>query len=98
MEKINADVVEIEEKHFIRIKNDGEEIKIPLSDDKPNNVKSAFNQLIRWVKESEFEIEVEGVGTDLISQVAKEYITQLNREIQGVRQEMKDLGLIEGCD
>lgn len=98
MEAINAAVVEIENKHFIRIKNDGEEIKIPLSDDKPIDVKSAFNQLIKWVKESKFEIEMEDVGTDLFSQAAKEYITQLNREILELRGEMEDLDLVESGD
>tara|TARA_R110001592_G_scaffold100244_2_gene284622 strand:+ start:2910 stop:3206 length:297 start_codon:yes stop_codon:yes gene_type:complete len=95
METISAEVVQIEEKHFILIKNTGEEISIPLSDDKPNDVKSAFNQLILWVKEKKFEIELGDVGTDLFSQVAKEYIVQLNREIQEVRGEMEDLGLVD---
>lgn len=95
METISAEVVEMEEKHFIRIENSDEEIKIPLSDDKPNDVKSAFNQLIMWVKESKFEIEMKDVGTDLFSLVAKEYITQLNREIQEIRGEMEDMGLVE---
>ncbi len=98
METIEAGVVEIEEKHFIRIMKAGEEIKIPLSDDKPNDVKSAFNQLIIWIKESKFEIEMKDLGTDLFSQVAKEYITQLNREIQEVRGEMEDLGLVVSAD
>jgi len=98
METIRAEVVQIEEKHFIRIKNTDEEISIPLSDDKPNDVKSAFNQLILWVKEKKFEVELGDVGTDLFSQVAKEYIVQLNREIQEVRGEMEDLGLVDIAD
>ena len=35
------------------------------------------------------------VGDDLFSQVAKEYVTQLNREIQEVHGEMKQYGLIK---
>lgn len=95
METIKAEVTEIEEKRFISMKNAGDEINIPLSDDKPNDVKSAFNKLILWIKEGEFKIELEDVGTDLFSLVAKEYITQLNREIQEVRGEMEDLRLVE---
>lgn len=95
METISAEVVEIEEKHFILIKNTDKDISIPLSDDKPNEVKSAFNQLILWVKEKKFKIELGDVGTDLFSQVAKEYIIQLNREIQEVRGEMEYLGLVD---
>jgi hypothetical protein len=98
METVKAAVVEIEEKHFIRIVNAGEEINIPLSDDKPNDVKSAFNRLIMWIKKGEVEIEIEEVGPDLFSQVAKEYINQLNREIQEVREEMEDLELVDGSD
>lgn len=94
MERINAQVVEIDEKHFIRIENAGEEVKIPLSDDKPKELKSAFNQLIIWIKKAELEIEMDEVAPDLFSQVAKEYITQLNQELQEVREEMNDLGLI----
>lgn len=94
MGTVDAAVVEIEEKHFIRIVKAEKEINIPLSDDKPNDVKSAFNQLIVWIKEGKFEIELKGVGTDLFSQVTKEYITQLNREIQSVRGEMEELGLV----
>ena len=98
MEPINATVVEIDEKHFIRIENAGEKIEIPLSEDKPNEVKTAFNKLIIWVKQGEFEIKIEAVGADLFSQVAKEYIMQLNREIREVRGEMKDLGLVDDGD
>ena len=95
METIKATVVELEEKHFIKIKTGEEEIKIPISEDKPNEVKSAFNKLIARIKEGAFEIELEDIGQDLFSQVANEYVTQLNREIQEVRGEMKDYGLVK---
>jgi intergrase/recombinase len=61
-------------------------------------VKSAFNKLIERIKEGEFEIELEEVGEDLFSQVANEYIMQLNREIGEVRDEMIQYGLIEEED
>lgn len=95
METVKATVVEIEEKHFIKIEIGGDGIKIPISEDKPNEVKSAFNKLIARIKEGEFEVTLEGIGQDLFSQVANEYVTQLNREIQEVRGEMKDYGLVE---
>jgi hypothetical protein len=94
METIKATVVKLDEKHFIKIKTGEEEIKIPISEDKPNEVKSAFNKLIAQNKEGELEIELEDIGQDLFSQVANEYVTQLNREIQEVRGEMKDYGLV----
>ena len=95
METVKATVVELEEKHFIKIESGDEEIKIPISEDKPNEVKSAFKKLIVRIKEGEFEIKLEDIGQDLFSQVAYEYVTQLNREIQEVRGEMVDYGLVE---
>lgn len=95
METVKATVVELEEKHFINIEAGREEIKIPISEDKPNEVKSAFNKLIARIKDGEFEIRLEDIGQDLFSQVANEYVTQLNREIQEVRGEMKNYGLVK---
>lgn len=94
METIKACVVLEDEKHFIKIEAGDEEIRIPMSEDKPNDVKSAFNKLIERIKEGLFHIEMVEVGDDLFSQVANEYITQLNREIRGVHGEMKQCGLI----
>jgi hypothetical protein len=65
-----------------------------MSEDKPNEVKSAFNRLIARIKDGVFQIELTEVGEDLFSQVANEYITQLNREIQEVHGEMEQYGLV----
>lgn len=95
METVKASVVEEDEKYFIEIAIKEEPIWIPLSEDKPNEVKSVFNKLIERIKEGAFEIELEEVSEDLFSQVAKEYLTQLNREIEEVHDEMINLGLVE---
>ena len=95
METLKAEVANEGESRFIRITNDETEIKIPLTEDNPNAIKSAFNELITLAKEDDLEIEMEEVGPDLFSQVASEYIMQLNREIQEVRREMEDIGLID---
>ncbi len=94
METIKATVVQIDQKHSINISAEDTTISIPISEDKPNEVKSAFNKLIARIKDGEFRIELAEVGDDLFSQVAKEYITQLNREIKEVHGEMKQYGLI----
>jgi hypothetical protein len=94
METVKATVVELKEKHFIKIETGDEEIMIPISEDKPNEIKSVFNKLIARIKKGEFEIKLEDIGQDLFSQVANEYVTQLNREIQEVRGEMLDYGLV----
>ena len=94
MEKIKATVENIDDKYFIKMKTGVEEITIPMSEDRPNEVKSAFNKIIARVKAGEFQIELDKVEEELFSQVANEYLTQLNREIQEIHGEMKQYGLI----
>lgn len=94
METISATVEQLNDKHFIKINMGTEEIRIPMSDDNPNAVKSAFNKIIIRIKDGEFRIKLEKVGEDLFSQVAKEYINQLNREIHEIHGEMKQYGLV----
>jgi len=93
MQTIKATVVQDDGKHFINIEEKDLIIRIPMSKDKPNEVKSAFSKLITRMKDGAFRIELDEVGEDLFSQVANEYITQLNREIQEVYSEMDQYGL-----
>ncbi|MFZ1748032.1 MAG: hypothetical protein WAU17_19140 [Nitrospirales bacterium] len=93
MEILRATVENLDDKYFIKIKTGDEEISIPMSEDKPNEVKSAFNMIIARIKIGEFQIKLEEVREDLFSLVANEYLTQLNREIQEVYGEMKQYGL-----
>ncbi len=94
MEIISASVVSKDEKYFIEIATEGEAIRIPISEDKPNDVKSAFNKLISRCKDGDFKIQLDTVEENLFSQVSNEYLKQLNQEIQEVRSEMKKFGLI----
>lgn len=94
METLRATVEDIDENHSIRIEAGDEEIRISMSADKPKEVKSAFNKLIARIKHGEFKIVLEQVGEDLFSQVANEYVTQLNREIHEVYGEMQQYGLV----
>ena len=66
-----------------------------MSSDKPNEVKSAFNDLIALLKEGKIKIKLSDVGQDLFSQVAEEYIKQLNRELLEVYGEIEQYGLTE---
>lgn len=94
METIKANVERLEEKYFIKIVAGDAEIKIPLSEDEPNEVKSAFNRIITRLKDGIFQIEMDEIGEDLFSKIADEYIKQLNREIQDVYGQMKEYGLV----
>ena len=95
METVKAAVQNCDGQHFIRIWDEGIDIQIPMSEDKPNAVKSAFNRIILRLKGGKFKIELEDVGEDLFSQVAREYIEQLNREITEIHGEMKQYGLLQ---
>lgn len=98
METLKATVECHDDKYFIKIKNGDVEISIPMSEDKANDVKSAFNKLIVRTKEGAFQIKLDQVGEDLFSQVASEYLNQLNREIKEVRDEMKKHGLVQDVE
>jgi hypothetical protein len=93
MEAVKAMVAQIDKKQFIKIELGDGAVLIPMSDEKADDVKSAFNKLIVQIKKGEFQVKLEGPGDDLFSQVANEYIKQLNREIKEVHAEMKQHGL-----
>jgi hypothetical protein len=95
METIKATVTEVDGKHYIEIHCSDEFCNISLSEDNPNEVKKSFNKLIEVLKEKKFQIQLEEIENNLFSQVANEYINQLNREILEVHGEMLDYGLIE---
>ncbi|MYE81913.1 MAG: hypothetical protein F4X36_08725 [Gammaproteobacteria bacterium] len=94
METISASVESHDNKHFIVVRDGDMEIVIPMSENKPKKVKSAFNKVILRIKSGEFQIKLEEVGDDLLSQVANEYIKQVNREIREIHGQMKDYGLV----
>lgn len=94
MVTLDATVEYVDEKYFLKINVEQGPIEIPLSEDNPNVVKSAFNKLIHRIKIGEFTIQLDKVGEDLFSMVAHEYLAQLNREIQEVRSQMLEYGLI----
>jgi len=94
MVTLKASVQTADDKRFLDITLESGAVRIPISDDNPNQVKSAFNRLIERIKSGAFIIELDEVGDDLFSQVANEYIGQLNKEIQEVREEMKKFKLV----
>jgi hypothetical protein len=95
MATLEATVECVEEKYFLKINVEQGPVTIPLSDDNPNAVKSAFNKLIQRIRIGEFTIKLDKVGEDLFSMVAHEYLAQLNREIQEVRSQMKEYDLVK---
>jgi hypothetical protein len=94
METRKARLIEVDDKHWLAVDAGDGEIRIPLSEDKPTEVKSAFNKLLTGLRVGAFNIELEGPGEDLFSQVAKEYLIQLNKEMLAIRAEMAKRGLV----
>jgi hypothetical protein len=94
MEIVEAVLVTVEEKYFIDILEDPK-ISIPISDDDPNAVKSAFNFLIERLKKGMFTISLNDTDKDLFYHVAVEYIEQLNGELKTVYQEMEQNGFVD---
>lgn len=95
MVTLDATVECVEEKYFLRINVEQGPVTIPLSDDNPNAVKSAFNKLVQRIRIGEFTIKLDKVGEDLFSMVANEYLAQLNREIREVHSQMQEYGLVK---
>lgn len=95
MVTLDATVECVEDKYFLKINVEQGPVTIPLSDDNPNAVKSAFNKLIKRIRIGEFTVKLDKVGEDLFSMVANEYLAQLNREIQEVHSQMQEYGLVK---
>jgi len=93
MEILNAFVESEDEKYFIKIKTDKEDISIPISEDDQNEVKRAFNLILKRIKNGVFEIKLQNEGEDLFISVAKEYLQQLNLEIVEIHGVMESNGL-----
>lgn len=70
-------------------------IQITLTDDNPNNVKSAFNLILKELKKGLFEFELEDEGSDLYNNICIEYLNQLNSEIKTIYAELEEYELTE---
>jgi hypothetical protein len=71
-----------------------EDLKIVLTEDNPNEVKSVFNKLLSRLKNGEVEFNLTDATEDLYFHICKEYITQLNAELKSTYVELKDNGLL----
>jgi hypothetical protein len=94
MEILNAVVESDDDKYFIKIKTEGDEIRIPISEEDQNEVKRAFNLILNRIKNGVFEIKLQYDEEDLFNSVAKEYLQQLNQEIIEIHGIMESNGLL----
>ena len=72
----------------------GAYFNISLTEDKPNEVKQVFNELLKKLKNGLFKFELEqGEKQDLYYHTCSEYISQLNTELNSVYNELVDYEL-----
>ena len=95
METYNASVENEGDKYFIKIILDKDEIRIPITEDDPNAIKAAFNAILIHLKKGLFEIALQNKGENLFELVAKEYVHQLNSEIEEIHGVMESNELIK---
>ena len=69
--------------------------EIILTDDNPNNIKGAFNGLLKELKNGLFQFELNDEKEDLFHNISMEYLTQLNSELKSVFDELKDYNLLK---
>ena len=95
METHKATINRQEEKTSLVLHINEEQLEIELTEDKPNEVKSVFNNLIAFLKKSSFEFNLEDEKADLYFHICTEYISQLNAELSSIHQELEDYQLLE---
>jgi hypothetical protein len=95
METYEAEVTEDEdEDYFLTLNLPDNPLDIPLTQDSPKEVQEVFNQLIVFLKEGLFQFEIEEDDSgDLFYHVSKEYVAQLNSELEDVFNDMEAHGL-----
>lgn len=94
MEMYDAKMVKDGENHYLELNIQTSIQKISMTEDLPNEIKAVFNQLILRLKMEHFNFNLADVDTDLFSQIAKEYIGQLNKELTTIYTELVHHGLL----
>ena len=69
-----------------------------MTEDKENEIKEVFNDLIVELKNQEFNFELGDGKKDLYFLVSKEYIKHLNTELSNVYKELQEYGLLNKED
>lgn len=95
METKKATIKREESNTYLVLEVGDNPIKITLTDDNPNNVKSAFNLLLKELKKGLFEFKLEDESFDLYNNICVEYLNQLNAEIKTIHSELEEYELTE---
>jgi hypothetical protein len=95
METKKATIKREESNTYLLLEIGENPIQITLTDDNPNNVKSAFNLILKELKKGLFEFELKDKTSDLYNNICTEYLNQLNAEMKAIRTELEEYELIE---
>lgn len=95
METKIATIIREKDKTSLVLNGISQAHEIILTEDNPNNVKHVFNNLIKDLKKGAFQFSLEDTGSDLFHNICKEYIIQLNSELESIYNEMDEFGLLE---
>ena len=96
MEINNAVITTEDEEYHLDLQITGKNLKIPLTKDEPNEIKKVFNELITHLKRGQFNFVLEEKEDgDLVYHIAKEYIEQLNKELNDIYQELESYQLLD---
>ena len=94
METFNAEITREQQKTVLVLKGRNKNYEITLTEDKPNSIKTVFNELLKELKDGEMEFNLVDDKPDLYHQISKEYLNQLNSELLSIYQELKDYELL----
>lgn len=91
-----ATVTSVDSEQFLSLRIGNTDLKIPLTKDEPNEIKKVFNELITHLRKGLFNFRMEErKDGDLIYQVAKEYVKQLNNELGDIYQALTSYQLLK---
>lgn len=90
-----AEIIKIDEEYFLALKLPDNKLEIAITQDLPKDVQKVFNELIVSLKNGVFSFSLkEQEQKDIYYDVAKEYISQLNSELDEIYKEMKECNLL----
>ncbi len=95
METKKATITREKDKAILVLVGLSNNYEIILTEDNPNNIKLVFNNLINDLKKGIFKFELEDTNNDLFHNICKEYLIQLNTELQSIYNEMDEFDLLE---
>jgi uncharacterized SAM-dependent methyltransferase len=94
METHSAKIVRKGDDFFLCMDLPNLALELSLTEDKPAEVRAAFNKLIVGLKSTPIAFTFEKKGEDLFQQIGEEYIKQLNSELATVRKDLEEYEMV----